>query len=88
MNSPNMFRKKSISDELFLHFFFESSESDRFFQLPGELIQRHFSGAQYSRAEQRRHLPVLNVTSDGKGDFTPSELARTVRQKAIAHPTP
>ena len=26
-----MFRKKSLSDELFLHFFFESSESDRVF---------------------------------------------------------
>ena len=35
MNEPNMFRKKkkkqNFSDELFLHFFFESSESDRFF---------------------------------------------------------
>ena len=28
--SPKCFDKKSLSDELFLHFFFESSESDRF----------------------------------------------------------
>ena len=31
MNKLKMFRKKSLSDELFLHFFFESSESDRVF---------------------------------------------------------
>ena len=31
MNQLNMFQKKSPSDELFLHFFFESSESDRVF---------------------------------------------------------
>ena len=31
MNKPKMFRKKSLSDELFLHFFFEGSESDRVF---------------------------------------------------------
>ena len=30
MNWPKMFRKKSLSDELFIHVFFESSESDRF----------------------------------------------------------
>ena len=31
MNQPKMFRINSPSDELFLHFFFESSESDRVF---------------------------------------------------------
>ena len=31
MNWPKMFRKKSLSDDLSLLFFFESSESDRFF---------------------------------------------------------
>ena len=31
MNWPKMFRKKSLSDELFLHFFCKSSESDRAF---------------------------------------------------------
>ena len=48
-------RKKIPSDELFLHFFFESSESDRFsiiymirirFFWPGELIQNGFRAAQ------------------------------------------
>ena len=31
MSQPKMFRTKSLSDELFLHFSFESSESDRVF---------------------------------------------------------
>ena len=31
VNSPNMFRKKSLSDEIFLHFLFQNSESDRVF---------------------------------------------------------
>ena len=31
MNQPKMFKKKYLSDEIFLHFFFESSESDRVF---------------------------------------------------------
>ena len=48
-------KKKSLSDELFLHFFFESSESGRFsiiymirirFFGPQELNQKGFSGEQ------------------------------------------
>ena len=31
--AQNVSKKKKHSDELFLHFFFETSESDRFFQL-------------------------------------------------------
>ena len=51
-----MFRKKSLSDELFLHFFCKSSESGRFsiiymirirFFGPRELNQNGFSGARY-----------------------------------------
>ena len=57
MNKRNMFRKKMFSDGLFLHFFLESSESDRFpiiymirirFFGPVELNQKGFSTAQYS----------------------------------------
>ena len=56
-----MFRTKSLSDELFLHFFFESSESDvfsfiymiriRFFG-PRELNQKRFRRARYSSPGQ------------------------------------
>ena len=55
MNWLKMFRKKSLSDEFFLCFFFETSESDRFsiiymirirFFGLGELIQRRFQAAQ------------------------------------------
>ena len=52
-----MFRNKSPSDELFLHFFFESSESDRVFNFlcdsnsiffgSGALIQNGFRRARY-----------------------------------------
>ena len=51
-----MFRKKSLSDELFLHFVCKSSESDRFsiiymirirFFRPRELNQKGFRAARY-----------------------------------------
>ena len=59
--SPKRFEKKSLSDELFLHFSFESSESDLFFSIiymirirffrPRERIQRTFRAAQYSQSD-------------------------------------
>ena len=62
MNSrPKMFRKKSLSDELFLHFFCKSSESDRFFIYlhdsnsifgPTELNQNGLGPAQYATRER------------------------------------
>ena len=54
--SPTCFEKKSLSDDLFLHFFCKSSESGRFWIIymirirffgPRELNQKGFSGAQY-----------------------------------------
>ena len=66
--SPKCFEKKSLPDELFLHFSFESSESGRFWIIyririrffgPQELIQRGFSGAQY---DSEKMNSFFNVT--------------------------
>ena len=71
-NQPKMFRKKSLSDELFLHFCSKVQNLTVFsinnmirirFSGPGELIQKHFRAAQYSQLFQpfvfRKNLPSM-----------------------------
>ena len=54
-SAQHVSKTKSLSDELFLHFFFESSQSYRVFffptflhDSPGESIQKRIGTAQYS----------------------------------------
>ena len=86
-----MFRKKSPRDELFLHFFFESSESDRFsiiymirirFFGPGELIQNGFR----AQTGTRRSTDTVNATDRvrmlGKMESSGERWGRVLREKS------
>ena len=78
-----MFRKKSFSDELFLHLFFESSESDRVFNYLHDsnsifraagIHSETFSGAtvsQHIRSSPQAGLVVCALPSGAQGLVEP-----------------
>ena len=64
MNSLNMFRTNSPSDELFLHFFFEISESDGVFNYlhDSNSIFRAGGIKELVGQDRSQHLPTLATT--------------------------